>query len=144
MQVKWTTKLSYQRPENGKQVTMRRHNKVRATDITYIPMARDFVYLIATADWFIGRVLACRVTISLDTDLCIQALEEALSRHDKPAIFNSDQVRISRVPPSPQPSYARRPPSAAPCARAPRPHAQPSILRPAASRSGMINRRPTT
>ncbi len=66
-------------------------NQVWATDITYIPMARGFVYLVAIIDWFSRRVLAWRVSISLDTEFCIEALEEALARHGKPAIFNSDQ-----------------------------------------------------
>ena len=66
-------------------------NQVWATDITYIPMARGFVYLVAIVDWFTRRVLAWRVTISLDTGFCIEALEEALARWGKPTIFNSDQ-----------------------------------------------------
>ena len=56
-------------------------------NITYISMARGFVYLVAIVDWFTRRVLAWRVSISLDADFCIEALEEALA----PAIFNSDQ-----------------------------------------------------
>jgi putative transposase len=66
-------------------------NHVWATDITYIPMARGFVYLVAIIDWFSRRVLAWRVSISLDTEFCIEALEEALARYGRPAIFNSDQ-----------------------------------------------------
>nr|WP_151991793.1 IS3 family transposase [Sphingomonas aurantiaca] len=66
-------------------------NQVWAADITYIPMARGFVYLVAIVDWFTRRVLAWRVSISLDAAFCIEALEEALDRYDKPAIFNSDQ-----------------------------------------------------
>ena len=61
-----------------------------ATDITYVPMARGFVYLVAVVDWFTRRVLAWRVSISLDAEFCIEALEEALARHGKPEIFNSD------------------------------------------------------
>ena len=61
------------------------------TDITYIPMARGFVYLVAIVDWFTRRVLAWRVSISLDAEFCIEALEEALARYGKPDIFNSDQ-----------------------------------------------------
>ena len=68
-----------------------RPNQVWATDITYVPMARGFVYLVAIVDWFSRRVLAWRVSISLDAAFCIEALEEALARHGKPAIFNSDQ-----------------------------------------------------
>ena len=66
-------------------------NQVWATDITYIPMARGFVYLVAIVDWFTRRVLAWRMSISLDAGFCIEALEEALARWGKPTIFNSDQ-----------------------------------------------------
>lgn len=70
---------------------MTRPNQVWATDITYIPMARGFVYLVAIVDWFTRRVLAWRVSISLDAGFCIEALEETLARYGKSAIFNSDQ-----------------------------------------------------
>ena len=70
---------------------MTRPNQVWATDITYVPMAHGFVYLVAIVDWFTRRVLAWRVSISLDVAFCIEALEEALARYGKPAIFNSDQ-----------------------------------------------------
>lgn len=66
-------------------------NQVWAMDITYVPMARGFVYLAAVVDWFSRRVLAWRVSISLDTSFCIEAVEEALARHGKPSIFNTDQ-----------------------------------------------------
>ncbi len=66
-------------------------NQVWAMDITYVPMARGFVYLAAVVDWFSRRVLSWRVSISLDTSFCIEAVEEALARHGKPAIFNTDQ-----------------------------------------------------
>ncbi len=68
-----------------------RPNQVWATDITYIPMARGFVYLIAIVDWFSRRVLSWRVSITLDADFCVEALEEALTRFGKPDIFNTDQ-----------------------------------------------------
>jgi len=68
-----------------------RPNQVWAMDITYIPMARGFVYLAAVIDWFSRRVLSWRVSITMDTSFCIEALEEALSRHGKPEIFNTDQ-----------------------------------------------------
>jgi putative transposase len=61
-------------------------------DITYIPMARGFVYLAAVVDWFSRRVLAWRVSIPLEVDFCLEAVEEALARHGKPAIFSSDQA----------------------------------------------------
>ena len=60
-------------------------------DITYIPMARGFIYLAAVLDWFTRRVLAWRVSISLEADFCIEAVEDALASHGKPEIFNTDQ-----------------------------------------------------
>ena len=68
-----------------------RPNQVWAMDITYIPMARGFVYLTAVVDWFSRRVLAWRLSITLETEFCIEALEEALARHGRPDIFNTDQ-----------------------------------------------------
>ena len=73
----------------GLEVT--RPNQAWAMDIPYIPMARGFVYLAAVVDWFSRRVLAFRVSITMDTSFCIEALEEALSRNEKPEIFNTDQ-----------------------------------------------------
>jgi putative transposase len=68
-----------------------RPNQVWAMDITYIPMARGFVYLTAVVDWFSRRVLAWKLSITMDTSFCIEALEEALSMNEKPEIFNTDQ-----------------------------------------------------
>jgi putative transposase len=68
-----------------------RPNQVWAMDITYIPMARGFVYLVAVVDWFSRKVLAWKLSITLAADFCIEALEEALARHERPDIFNSDQ-----------------------------------------------------
>ena len=68
-----------------------RPNQVWAMDITYIPMARGFVYLAAVLNWRSRRVLSWRISIAMDTSFCIEALEEALSRHGKPEIFNTDQ-----------------------------------------------------
>jgi putative transposase len=68
-----------------------RPNQVWATDITYIQMAKGFVYLVAIVEWFSRRVLSWRLSISMDTDFCIEALEEAMARYGKPDIFNSDQ-----------------------------------------------------
>jgi len=68
-----------------------RPNQVWATDITYIPMARGFVYLAAVVDWFSRKVLAWRLSITLDTAFCIEAVEEAIARYGRPEIFNSDQ-----------------------------------------------------
>ena len=71
--------------------TITRPNEVWAMDITYIPMARGFVYLAAVLDWASRRVLSWRVSITLDSAFCIAAVEEALARHGRPAIFNTDQ-----------------------------------------------------
>ena len=68
-----------------------RPNQVWAMDITYIPMARGFIYLAAVLDWFTRRVLSWRVSITLEADFCIEAVEEALTRYAKPKIFNTDQ-----------------------------------------------------
>ena len=68
-----------------------RPNQVWAMDITYIPMAHGFVYLAAVVDWFSRRILSHRVSITMEADFCIEALEEALARHGKPEIFNTDQ-----------------------------------------------------
>ena len=68
-----------------------RANQVWAMDITYIPMARGWVYLAAVVDWASRRVLAHRVSITMDTEFCLAALEEAFARHGQPEIFNTDQ-----------------------------------------------------
>jgi putative transposase len=68
-----------------------RPNQVWAMDISYIPMARGFVYLAAIIDWFSRRVLAWRVSITMDVSFCLEALDEALSRYGKPEIFNTEQ-----------------------------------------------------
>jgi putative transposase len=66
-------------------------NQVWAMDITYIPMAHGFVYLAAVVDWFSRRVLAWRLSITLEATFCIEAVEEALARYGRPEIFNTDQ-----------------------------------------------------
>jgi len=68
-----------------------RPNHVWAMDITYIPMARGFVYLAAVVDWFSRQVLAWRLSITLEVEFCLEAVEEALARHGTPEIFNTDQ-----------------------------------------------------
>ena len=68
-----------------------RPNQVWAMDITYIPMARGFVYLAAVVDWFSRKVLAWKLSITLETEFCLEAVEEALARYGKPEIFNTDQ-----------------------------------------------------
>ncbi len=74
-----------------KNLTIDRPNHVWATDITYIPMKRGFVYLVAILDWATRKVLAHRVSISMTTDFCVEALEEAIARYGPPEIFNTDQ-----------------------------------------------------
>jgi putative transposase len=68
-----------------------RPNQVWAMDITYVPMRRGFVYLAAVIDWFTRKVLAWRVSITLETSFCIEAVEDAMARHGRPEIFNTDQ-----------------------------------------------------
>jgi putative transposase len=68
-----------------------RPNQVWAADITYIPMARGFVHLVAVIEWFSRKVLAWRVPNSLSADFCVEALEEALTGYGKPEIMNTDQ-----------------------------------------------------
>ena len=66
-------------------------NQVWCADITYIPMAKGFVYLVAVMDWFSRRVLTWRLSIGMETDFCVEALREAMERHGRPAVFNTDQ-----------------------------------------------------
>ena len=68
-----------------------RPGQVWATDITYIPMAKGFVYLVAIVDWFSRKVLSWRLSITMEADFCVEALEEALARYGNPEIFNTDQ-----------------------------------------------------
>jgi putative transposase len=72
-------------------IEIARPNQVWAMDITYIPMARGFVYLAVVLDWFSRRVLSWRVSITMEAAFCVEALEDALARHGKPDIFNTDQ-----------------------------------------------------
>jgi putative transposase len=72
-------------------LSITRPNQVWAMDITYIPMARGFVYLAAVVDWFSRGVLAWKLSITMETSFCIETLEEALSKNEKPEIFNTDQ-----------------------------------------------------
>jgi putative transposase len=73
----------------GMEVT--RPNQVWAMDITYIPMARGFVYLAVVLDWFSRRVLSWRLSITMEAAFCVETLEDALACHGKPDIFNTDQ-----------------------------------------------------
>ena len=93
----------YQRPNTSKPsrghkiypyllrgLTINRVNQVWAADITYIPMARGFMYLVAIMDWYSRYVLAWRLSNTMDVEFCVDALEEALSK-GTPEIFNTDQ-----------------------------------------------------
>jgi putative transposase len=72
-------------------LTIGRPNQVWATDITYIPMVRGFVYLCAVMDWFARRILAWRLSNTMEAEFCVEVLEDALAKHGRPEIFNSDQ-----------------------------------------------------
>ena len=72
-------------------VSITEPNHVWASDITYIPMALGFLYLVAIIDWASRAVLAWRLSNTMDTGFCIAALDEALARHGAPKIFNTDQ-----------------------------------------------------
>jgi putative transposase len=68
-----------------------RPNQAWATDVTYIPMARGFLYLVAILDWASRAVLSWRLSNTMDADFCVEALQEAIARFGKPEIFNTDQ-----------------------------------------------------
>jgi putative transposase len=68
-----------------------RPNQVWCADITYVPLAKGFVYLVAVMDWFSRRVLAWRLSIGMETAFCVDALQDAMDRHGQPGIFNTDQ-----------------------------------------------------
>ena len=74
-----------------RKLAVTRPNQVWAMDITYVPMARGFVYLVAVVDWFSRKVLAWRLSVTLETGPCVEALDEALVRHGTPEIMNTDQ-----------------------------------------------------
>lgn len=68
-----------------------RPNQVWATDLTYIPMKKGFMYLVAIMDWYSRKVLSWRLSNSMEPDFCVEALEDAIAKYGKPEIFNSDQ-----------------------------------------------------
>ena len=74
-----------------RKVAVTKPNQVWAMDITYVPMARGFVYLVAVVDWFSRKVLAWRLSITLETEPCLEALSEALAWYGPPEILNTDQ-----------------------------------------------------
>ena len=94
----------YQRPNTSKPasahkiypyllggISIERVNQVWCADVTYIPMAKGFLYLVAIMDWVSRAVLAWRLSNTLGAEFCVEALEEALFRHGRPEIFNTDQ-----------------------------------------------------
>ena len=74
-----------------KGLEINRPNRVWCADITHIPMARGFVYLVAIMDWYSRKVLGWRLSNTMDSSFCVDALEEAIGRHGAPEIFNTDQ-----------------------------------------------------
>jgi len=74
-----------------KNLSIDQPNQVWATDITYVPMVRGFLYLVAIMDWYSRKVLSWRLSNSLDTVFCVDALQEALQKYGRPEIFNTDQ-----------------------------------------------------
>ena len=72
-------------------VVIERPNQVWCSDITYVPMRRGFLYLVAIMDWATRKVLAWRASNTMDVEFCLEALEEALARFGTPEIFNTDQ-----------------------------------------------------
>ena len=72
-------------------MTINHPNQVWAADITYIPLRRGFMYLVAVMDWHSRKVLSWRISNTLDADFCVEALQDALSRYGAPEIFNTDQ-----------------------------------------------------
>lgn len=78
-------------PYRLRNLTVNRPNQVWCADITYIPMARGFVYLVAVMDWYSRKVLSWRLSNTMDSHFCVEALEEALEDHGIPEIVNTDQ-----------------------------------------------------
>ena len=72
-------------------LAIERPDQVWCADVTYIPMRRGFLYLVAIMDWFSRKVLAWRLSNTMDADFCVAALEESIARHGRPDIFNTDQ-----------------------------------------------------
>ncbi len=74
-----------------RKLNVTRPRQVYASDITFIPMKRGFVYLVAVIDWYSRKVLSHRISNTMDTDFCVEALEEAIAVYGAPEIFNTDQ-----------------------------------------------------
>ena len=78
-------------PYRLRRLKIDRPNQVWAADVCYLPMAKGFVYLVAIIDWYSRKVLSWRISNSLDSEFCVDALEEALAIFGRPEIFNTDQ-----------------------------------------------------
>ena len=74
-----------------REVDIQEPNQVWCADVTYIPMRKGFLYLVAVMDWASRKVLSWRLSNTLDADFCVAALKEALAKYGRPAIFNTDQ-----------------------------------------------------
>jgi putative transposase len=74
-----------------RELAISRPNQVWCVDITYIPMRKGFLYLVAIMDWYSRKVLSCRLSNTMDTDFCVSALAEALAKYGRADIFNTDQ-----------------------------------------------------
>jgi putative transposase len=81
-----------------RELTVDQPNQVWCADITYIPMRRGFLYLVAIMDWASRRVLSWRVSNTMDVEFCLEALNEALARFGRPGIFNTDRVSVHISP----------------------------------------------
>ena len=72
-------------------VTIDRPNQVWAADITYIPMSRGFMYLVAVMDWHSRKILSWRLSNTLEADFCVEAVKDAIGQYGTPEVFNTDQ-----------------------------------------------------
>ena len=80
-----------------RKLAITRPNQVWCSDITYIPVKRGFLYLVAIMDWATRKVLSWRLSNTLDASFCVEALEEAIAKYGKPAIMNTDQANIQAL-----------------------------------------------
>ncbi len=78
-------------PYRLRELTIDRPNQVWAADITYVPMSRGFMFLVAIIDWYSRKVLSFKLSNTLDTDFCLEAVQEAIQIYGPPEIFNTDQ-----------------------------------------------------
>ena len=85
-------------PYRLRDLSITQPNQVWTSDICYIPMAKGFMYLTVIMDWYSRRVLAWHVSNTLETEACLAALDEALTRYGAPEIFNTDQGAQYTIP----------------------------------------------